>query len=149
MMDIDFFKSVNDTYGHDAGDLVLKSTAKLLEQHFGEAHIAARIGGEEFSVYFNEMPLEQAKQKLDEFREAYSQIEVKSGKHTIKCTVSIGVVSSCESNIDDLVNKADELLYEAKESGRNKVVSELSGIKIPKDRPSTARSGTRDNEASE
>ena len=148
MMDIDFFKSVNDTYGHDAGDLVLKSTAKLIEQHFGHQFIAARIGGEEFSVYFDNLPLEQAKQKLNAFREEYAQIEVNSGSDKIRCTVSIGVISNCESNIDDLVNKADELLYEAKESGRNRVVSELSGMVIPENRPTTARSGSRNNEAS-
>lgn len=143
MMDIDFFKSVNDTYGHDAGDLVLKATAKLIEQHFGKEFIAARIGGEEFSVYFNGLELEEAQKKLDAFREEYAQTEVRSGENTIQCTVSIGVVSSCELNIDDLVNKADELLYEAKESGRNRVVSKLSGIPVPKDRPTTARSGAR------
>ena len=143
MMDIDFFKSVNDTYGHDAGDLVLKSTAKLLEQYFGESYIAARIGGEEFCVYFDDSPLDEVKQKLNAFREEFAETEVIADSQKINCTVSIGVLSSLESNIDDLVNKADELLYEAKESGRNRVVSELSGRPIPKDRDSAIRSEKR------
>lgn len=143
MMDIDFFKSVNDTYGHDAGDLVLKSTAKLLEQYFGESYIAARIGGEEFCVYFDDSPLDEVKQKLNAFREEFAETEVIADSQKINCTVSIGVLSSLESNIDDLVNKADELLYEAKESGRNRVVSELSGRPIPKDRDSAVRSEKR------
>lgn len=143
MMDIDFFKSVNDTYGHDAGDLVLKSTAKLIEKHFSENYIAARIGGEEFCVYFNDSPLDDIKQKLNAFREEFAQTEVTADSQKINCTVSIGVLSSLESNIDDLVNKADELLYEAKESGRNRVVSELSGRPIPKDRDSAVRSEKR------
>lgn len=143
MMDIDFFKSVNDTYGHDAGDLVLKATAKLIDKYFSENYIAARIGGEEFCVYFDNSPLDEIKQTLNAFREEYAETEVIAGSETISCTVSIGVISSLESNIDDLVNKADEMLYEAKESGRNKVVSELSGKPIPKDRNSAVRSEKR------
>lgn len=143
MMDIDFFKSVNDNYGHDAGDEVLRATAALIQQHFGNDYLAARLGGEEFSVYFGDLPLEQAKQKLNEFREAYQAMTVETAGHSLQCTVSIGVITSCEPSMDALVNRADELLYAAKETGRNKVVSELSGLEVPADRESTARSGER------
>ncbi len=148
MLDIDYFKSVNDNHGHDSGDQVLKAVSALLNKHFSTDYLAARLGGEEFSIYFDDLSLEQAKEKLNNFREEFSQLEVAVNDTSIKCTVSIGVASYHELNIDDLVNKADELLYEAKETGRNKVVSELSGIPIPDDRPSTARSGTRANKSS-
>lgn len=143
MLDIDYFKSVNDNYGHDAGDQVLKATAALIQQHFEQDFLPARLGGEEFSIFFADLPLEQAEQKLEQFRKDYEQQQVAVNGQTITCTVSIGVACYQESNIDDLVNKADELLYEAKESGRNKVISELSGKPIPQDRPVTARAGNR------
>ena len=95
------------------------------------------------------MPLEQAKQRLEVFRKEFEEQEVNHNDTIIKCTVSIGVAASNESSIDSLVNSADELLYEAKEAGRNQVVSKLSGMPIPEDRPSTARSGARNKKGSE
>lgn len=143
MMDIDFFKSVNDNYGHDAGDEVLKATANLIQSYFGEEQLAARIGGEEFCIYFGPMPLAEARAKLESFREEYAQLAIYTGDHEIKCTVSIGVTSGSEASIDTLVNRADEFLYEAKESGRNKVVYTSSGVAIPSDRESNARGSER------
>ena len=122
MMDIDFFKSVNDTYGHEAGDQVLKSVSELLEQHFGD-QLIARLGGEEFSVHFGEMPLSDAVEMLEDFRMAFSETTVVSGEHSIQCTMSIGVTNGSYEQLDSLINTADELLYQAKEDGRNMVVA--------------------------
>ena len=149
MLDIDYFKSVNDNYGHEAGDQVLKMTAQLIQKHFGQDFLAARLGGEEFSIFFDDVPLEQARQRLELFRQEFEQQEVSNNDQIIKCTVSIGVTTNNDPIIDSLVNKADELLYEAKESGRNRIVSELSGNPIPNDRPSTARSESRNTKGSE
>ncbi len=143
MMDIDHFKSVNDNYGHDAGDQVLKVTAALIQKHFGQDFLAARLGGEEFSIFFDNVALEQARKRLELFRQEYELQEVNNNGQIIKCTVSIGVTSYNESNIDDLVNKADELLYEAKESGRNQIIYEGTGSDIPANRPPKARSTER------
>jgi diguanylate cyclase (GGDEF)-like protein len=144
MLDIDFFKSVNDTYGHDAGDEVLKATSELIQQHFSEQFLAARLGGEEFSIFFDDTELTDAIKRLEAFRTAFENQQVRAGKDTLKCTVSIGVTSSCESNLDALINKADELLYEAKETGRNKVVSHLSGEVLADNRVSNARTENRE-----
>ena len=144
MLDIDFFKSVNDTYGHDAGDEVLKATAKLIQQHFSEQYLAARLGGEEFSIFFDDLPLHDAIEKLEDFRLAFEKLTVDVGQKSISCTVSIGVTASSESSLDGLVNKADELLYEAKESGRNTIISTHSGESVALERASSARSEDRD-----
>ena len=144
MLDIDFFKSVNDTYGHDAGDEVLKATSELIQQHFSEQFLAARLGGEEFSIFFDDTELTDAVKRLEAFRTAFENQQVRAGKDTLKCTVSIGVTSSCESNLDALINKADELLYEAKETGRNKVVSHLSGEVAADNRVTNARTENRE-----
>lgn len=144
MMDIDHFKSVNDNYGHDAGDQVLKVTAALIQKHFGQDFLAARLGGEEFSIFFENVSLEQARKRLELFRQEYELQEVSNNGQVIKCTVSIGVTSYNESNIDDLVNKADELLYEAKESGRNQIIHEGTGVDVPSNRPPKARSTERE-----
>lgn len=144
MMDIDHFKSVNDTYGHDAGDDVLKATANLIQEHFSEQFLAARIGGEEFCVFFDQTSLEETEVKLNAFREDFAAIVVDTGKDKLQCTISIGVNSSCEVTLDALVNKADELLYEAKESGRNKVTSTRTSKTTSKSkRTPNARSSDR------
>lgn len=123
MLDIDYFKSVNDTYGHDAGDEVLKNTAKLLEQHFSEQFTVARIGGEEFCVYFGEVELSTAVNLLEEFRQTIAEELVETANEAIKSTISIGVSARPCDNLDELMNIADNLLYQAKEAGRNRVVS--------------------------
>lgn len=124
MMDIDHFKSVNDTYGHDAGDEILKATAELIQQHFAEKYLAARIGGEEFCVFFDKLDRETATFLLDDFRQDMEKMSVVVGENTIKCTISIGLTHSCENSFDSIMIKADELLYEAKESGRNVVIAD-------------------------
>ncbi|NVK24426.1 MAG: diguanylate cyclase [Gammaproteobacteria bacterium] len=122
MLDIDHFKSINDNYGHEAGDDVLKSTASLMDKYF-ESYTVARIGGEEFCIWFDETSLTVAEQQLNAFRQELEQTAIYSAEGHIKCTISAGVVFSCEISLDALLNKADELLYKAKEQGRNQVVS--------------------------
>lgn len=121
MMDIDFFKSVNDTYGHEAGDIVLKKVAALLEQHFTH-NLVARMGGEEFSVYFEDESLDDAEEKLEKFRAELEATAILSSHGEIKCTISIGLARGQFTALDQLLNMADELLYDAKETGRNCIV---------------------------
>ena len=122
MMDIDFFKAVNDTYGHEAGDEVLKSVSQLLQSHFPD-QLIARLGGEEFSVYFEDMALLDALDMLEDFRQSFAELTINSGEHSIQCTMSIGVTNGDYEQLDSLVKTADELLYQAKEGGRNQVVA--------------------------
>lgn len=122
MMDIDFFKSINDNYGHEVGDVVLKSVSGLLTSHF-EEHLIARLGGEEFSVHFGTMALSDAEDKLNAFRQELAETTITSGRHKVNCTISIGLSRGQFPTLDQLINNADELLYQAKESGRNQVIT--------------------------
>ena len=122
MLDIDHFKSINDTHGHDVGDEVLKGLSICFKKYF-KKHLVARLGGEEFAVYFIDVEKQEALKRLEGFRyfiEANSH-EFSSAK--IKFTISIGFVSGPVYQIDELLKQADLKLYDAKETGRNKVVS--------------------------
>lgn len=118
MVDIDFFKKVNDTYGHQKGDEAIVFTAQSLQSFFKD-FIVARFGGEEFCV----IGFVSSKDELIKIAESFRAfIEAESSKQTeVHFTVSLGVFFDA-NNISDAVNKADEGLYTAKESGRNQVV---------------------------
>ena len=121
MIDIDFFKSVNDTYGHSGGDEVLKAMASVLKNYISEPNIIGRIGGEEFlAVIFDQEDIESY---CDNLRGEIHGIKVSYENHEISITASGGVAITSESgNASDVINKADERLYDAKKSGRDKFV---------------------------
>ena len=121
MIDIDFFKSVNDTYGHSGGDEVLKAMANVLKNYISEPNIVGRIGGEEFlAVIFDQEDIESY---CDNLRSEIHGIKVSYENHEISITASGGVAITSESgNASDVINKADERLYDAKKSGRDKFV---------------------------
>jgi diguanylate cyclase (GGDEF)-like protein len=122
MMDIDHFKIINDTYGHDSGDLVLKKFSQLCTRHF-DKHFIARIGGEEFAAIICNSSLVEAKNLFDTFRIEVENSPVQCGTICIPYTVSIGLTDQVGETIDELIKAADQLLYVAKTSGRNRVVS--------------------------
>ena len=130
MTDIDFFKSVNDTYGHAVGDLVLKTIAKVIRGQLREYDIAGRYGGEEFSLLLPFTKVNEAQMVAERLRQAVeekvidiSKINPESEQKTIKITISLGIYEIKENdNEDDLIRKADKALYQAKNTGRNKVV---------------------------
>ena len=121
MIDIDFFKSVNDTYGHSGGDEVLKAMANVLKNYIHEPNIVGRIGGEEFlAVIFDQDDIQTY---CDNLRREIHTIKVSYENHEISITASGGVAITSESgNASDVINKADERLYDAKKSGRDKFV---------------------------
>lgn len=119
MLDIDHFKSVNDRFGHPAGDEVLKRIGKILAVHIRPYDIAARYGGEEFAVILPETPLETAMQLADRLRLV---VEAESFAEVGHLTISIGVASlASANNAAGLVEQADAALYQSKRSGRNRV----------------------------
>jgi diguanylate cyclase (GGDEF)-like protein len=122
MLDIDHFKQVNDAYGHDAGDVVLKHLSALLKERFRRSDIVARYGGEEFCILAPQLELDQAFELFDELRYtlAMQRIEVQGRPLTV--TVSIGVTVVLCDSLDEMISQADALLYEAKQAGRNCVV---------------------------
>ncbi|GIU44895.1 diguanylate cyclase [Shewanella colwelliana] len=121
LLDIDFFKKVNDTYGHDIGDEVLIEFAQRLKQFFGQHFVVARFGGEEFVVAFKGLNGSKAFTLLDKFRANLAASPIKTSDGELNITTSIGVASLTGDSLDNLIQRADKALYDAKESGRNLV----------------------------
>jgi len=123
MIDIDHFKKINDTYGHDVGDKIIVSLSEILISTTSHRDVVARFGGEEFCVVLKNINRDSA---IDIFERIRSEIEKFSfhvEKETyIKFTVSIGLVMSSDEPLEELINQADMMLYNAKNSGRNQVV---------------------------
>ena len=128
--DIDHFKTVNDTHGHDTGDRVLKVVAEHLAQATGNDCFVARHGGEEFALLFEGVELPVARGKLDEAREALAKRKLKdrrTGKEVGPITFSAGLaLYDPGAEIGDTLKCADEALYAAKQQGRNRIIS--SGV---------------------
>ncbi|MDD2967584.1 MAG: GGDEF domain-containing protein [Desulfovibrionaceae bacterium] len=129
MFDIDHFKDINDTYGHDAGDTVLRTLAQTLSQCLRRDTILARFGGEEFILCFENTDCEEAVLLCDAVRKRCEALRIAYGKYSLSVTVSIGLcfydVSKQEAlaiDIDVLLKKADTALYQAKKAGRNRVM---------------------------
>ncbi|MGJ8679147.1 GGDEF domain-containing response regulator [Paraglaciecola sp.] len=123
IIDIDHFKNINDTYGHDCGDYSLKQLAKLVAEYFSD-YTAARFGGEEFCVYFSNIPHTEALQVMEKFRLALEQKQLVFEKQKINCTVSIGLTSITKGGVNGMIRIADNHLYSAKNNGRNQVVTD-------------------------
>lgn len=122
IIDLDYFKKVNDTLGHDAGDKVLKDIAKIALSHFANFHVA-RFGGEEFCVFMPNLSLEEASEKLEAFRHDVETRGCHVKGKMVPVTVSVGLTDQFGGSIEEMLNNADELLYRAKDQGRNQVVT--------------------------
>ena len=130
ILDIDFFKKVNDTYGHQAGDATLKNVAKILMGSIRKTDTVARYGGEEFVFLFAHTSFENAILLSERIREAIQASAFHYDSFTIKVTASIGVASVLDNNpqtVEDLIRFADNALYKAKNSGRNRVIAYKRG----------------------
>ena len=121
MIDVDYFKKVNDNYGHAAGDKVLKDLASEIKNTIRESDIAVRLGGEEFGVLLPGTDLNMAEDAAERLRENIEKINFQHEESSISITISIGISTykNEDSNMDDLLQKADVALYEAKSRGRN------------------------------
>lgn len=125
MIDLDHFKEVNDRFGHEAGDRVLKEVATQLQAYVRGSDIACRYGGEEFVFVLPSTTLESARRRAEDLRLAIKHLELKAGDHAIgTLTASLGVVLYPDhaTGADALISASDNLLYEAKNTGRDRVV---------------------------
>lgn len=123
MIDVDHFKKINDNYGHQAGDTVLKTLSRLLKQRVRSSDIVGRYGGEEFCIILPHTTQRNAIKLLDNIRIHFEQLRYFSGENEYNSTFSCGI---CEwnknMNVVNVINFADKAMYEAKRSGRNKVL---------------------------
>lgn len=120
MIDIDHFKQVNDNYGHDAGDHVLKVLALYMRKNFRNA-LLSRLGGEEFAILVAGESTDQLHIKMDDFRREISVASQQFNGHHLTFSISIGVCFNAEGNLTQQLHLADKALYIAKENGRNQV----------------------------
>jgi diguanylate cyclase (GGDEF)-like protein len=128
MADLDHFKNVNDTYGHDAGDTVLKTFADILKTHTRQSDLCARLGGEEFQVMITHSDREGMKTVVERIRKQFENTKVTVGTATIAATASFGIAGfrgTEPPDLDALVARADTALYAAKAKGRNRIEFEL------------------------
>ena len=122
MFDIDKFKNINDTFGHETGDLILKELAAAAKENLRTTDFFARYGGEEFMVITHETPLKTAKELAERLRLKVQGHDFKIGKNV---TISLGVASLAVGDDEhSIIHRVDSALYKAKESGRNLVCSE-------------------------
>jgi diguanylate cyclase (GGDEF)-like protein len=122
IVDIDHFKKINDTYGHDAGDFVLSSFADILKTKLRKADVICRYGGEEFCILMVTKSKDDAFGVIDTLRQIVEKKVFIFNEHEISFTFSGGICQSLENSLDEMIKKADEKLYEAKESGRNQII---------------------------
>ncbi|MGW8192728.1 MAG: GGDEF domain-containing protein [Desulforhopalus sp.] len=125
MFDIDHFKNVNDTHGHQAGDMVLREVARTCKDILRDTDIIGRYGGEEFVVFLLETDKHHALQVAEKLRQTVEKLVIHQNGEAISVTISIGIALfeiTNDLNRDVLINRADKALYEAKDSGRNRIV---------------------------
>lgn len=124
LIDLDYFKNVNDNYGHQAGDRVLMALARLLKQRLRKSDMVGRTGGEEFAVILPACGILDAGALLEKILENFAAINFPTGEDSFNSTFSCGVASLADSDtVDKLYKAADEALYIAKREGRNRVVA--------------------------
>ncbi len=124
MLDIDYFKSINDTYGHAAGDMVLKAMAASVSSILRASDIFGRLGGEEFAAILPQTDIEDGAEVAERLRRTLAGLVVEVGDQSVSFTVSVGVtrVDGKDRTVEEVLNRADEALYKAKRMGRNRVV---------------------------
>ena len=126
MIDLDFFKKVNDTYGHREGDKILRHAGKIFKSALRDGDIAARYGGEEFALLLPMTPLKEAATAAERIRKTVEETQFSEKIAKGKITISVGVTCLQKNNFKshkDFIEAADKALYRAKHSGRNRVES--------------------------
>lgn len=131
MIDVDYFKDLNDRYGHLVGDVILKEVSNIIKDNIRQIDILGRYGGEEFCLALPETKKEEAKFAAERIREAIEDKSIRAYDEDLKITISIGIAVLPEDALDTeaLVDKADLALYKAKQTGRNRVCVYEAGKK--------------------
>ncbi len=122
MLDIDKFKNINDTYGHDVGDIAIKEVKRILNKNLRVSDLMARFGGEEFCILLEDISIENVQKLFEKIRKSFEKNVIKIDNLEISYTVSIGIYYGLADSLEEMIRLSDEALYEAKESGRNKIV---------------------------
>jgi diguanylate cyclase (GGDEF)-like protein len=140
MLDLDYFKSINDRYGHRAGDEVLASVGETLLKTLRASDVRCRWGGEEFLLILPDSNVERARAASDKLRQRIADTPVRAGDHIVRVTASIGVTLTRhgEADVQQLIARADAALYHAKRMGRNRIRLVLGGT-TPYDDSADAR----------
>jgi diguanylate cyclase (GGDEF)-like protein len=125
ILDIDHFKLINDTFGHQGGDIVLQNFAEILNESIRKSDILGRIGGEEFAIFLPETNQEEAFKIAERIRVKVENTKINLNNKKVSITASLGVYTSNVLELDELIKFADENLYKAKNSGRNKTVCKI------------------------
>jgi diguanylate cyclase (GGDEF)-like protein len=130
LMDLDNFKSLNDQYGHSAGDAALRASAALLVQSLRTSDIACRFGGEELVIILPECRLDGAVSRAESIRAAFEAMRLPELEQTLTITASFGVASTtlCGMDQNALLKAADTALYRAKRAGKNRVESDAVNL---------------------
>lgn len=130
LFDIDFFKKINDTYGHNAGDAILKELGGLIAENTRNCDIVARYGGEEFALILPETAQAEAFDLMDRLRQTVESGVYNKAQRPIKFTISIGVaqLDTADSSPTDFIERTDKALYKAKQGGRNRVEKAPFGL---------------------
>lgn len=122
-LDIDNFKSINDTYGHDVGDVVLKKVSESLKKHQRSSDVYGRLGGEEFVFALIGAETNAAKAVAEKLRKEIENMELETNGKKLNITASLGIITyTDEKSLEELIKKADKAMYEAKQQGKNRVV---------------------------
>uniref|UniRef100_UPI004047DC07 GGDEF domain-containing response regulator n=1 Tax=Aliarcobacter sp. TaxID=2321116 RepID=UPI004047DC07 len=121
IIDIDNFKMINDTYGHDVGDIAIKEVARILNENITSNALISRLGGEEFCICFHNRSENEITDLLEYIRKDFENNIIKVKEIELKYTVSIGYSFDFGKNIDSMIHNADEYLYMAKKDGRNRI----------------------------
>jgi diguanylate cyclase (GGDEF)-like protein len=125
MLDLDHFKRLNDTFGHDAGDSLLRELGQVLHEKLRKSDIVCRYGGEEFVLVLPDSSLANAWQRVEQIRVLIKELQIRHGEHLLgMMTVSAGIAGAREhgSTARELMRAADNALYAAKQAGRDRVV---------------------------
>ena len=121
MLDIDKFKNINDTHGHDVGDIAIKEIKRILDETLRTSDLVARFGGEEFCIVLEDISVADTKALFEKVRKRFEDNIIKVNETEISYTVSFGVAYGMADSLDEMVKLSDHALYYAKENGRNQV----------------------------
>ena len=121
MFDIDKFKNINDTYGHDVGDVAICEVANILNENLRDSDLMARFGGEEFCVLLENISLEEVERLFEKIRAVFENNIIKINGLEIKFTTSIGICYGIEDDLEAMIKKSDDGLYYCKNNGRNQI----------------------------